>query len=327
MPLWLSFLTIPLFILYSSMENYIMKKKTSRLVLIMPLVILFLSADDLYAKKTKYIPADLPKVEETDKKYRKIVTQERNFCYECHISLGGKLKEPCIDIKESVHSQDGPQCNICHGGNPNLFDAKQAKSPEYNYVGKPKEEDIPSFCGKVECHSVAYIQFQKSAHYESVEKSGEPNCTTCHGAHNIKHSARETVSIGSCMGCHEMSFATEILTAVFDIESEFDQIQKSIAFLESKNIDVSEVNIKLSEIKGVFYQLVHVFSQDLMVFSKRIIDLEAKALHDELGKKVAMLRRIDMLYRMTFIMISSVIVIFSSYFLWSNYKRKRKHRD
>ncbi len=307
------------------MESFIMNKNIFRFVLI-PLVIISVFSGNIYAKKEKIVPAKKPVPEEAEKETRKIAGQERNFCYECHIGLSGRLKAPCIDIKESVHSQDGPQCNNCHEGNPNLFDAKQAKSKDYNFTGKPRKEDIPAFCGKVECHSEAFFQFQKSAHYESVKKLGEPNCTTCHGVHNIKHSVRGIMSIGSCVGCHELSYATEIMSSVFNIEGEFEVIEKSIAFLESKNIDVGEVSTKLSEIKGVFYQLVHVFSQDLMVFSKRIIDLEAKALHEELGKKVAMLRRIDMLYMMTLATITIIIVAFSFYFLYSNYKRKRKYK-
>ncbi|MCU0821184.1 MAG: hypothetical protein MUC95_01765 [Spirochaetes bacterium] len=286
---------------------------------------MFLFAGDLYAGKEKKITDETTAAGSPARQIKKIVPQERNFCYECHIGLSGRLKEPCIDIKESVHSQEGPQCDSCHGGNPNLFDAKQAKSDAYNYIGKPVAAEIPYYCGKVECHNMAYFQFQKSAHYGSLKETGEPNCTTCHGAHNIKQSARETMAIGSCIKCHEMNYATEIVTSVFDIESEFDQIQKSITFLEEKNIDVGDVNLKLSEIKRIFYQLVHVFSQDLMVFSKRIIDLEAKALHDELGKKVAMLRRIDTLYMLTFITVTTTIILFCAYFLWSNYKRKQEY--
>ena len=192
-----------------------MNKNSFRLVLTLPLVILFIFADNLYAKKEKKIPAEMPNAEEPEKQITKAIAQERNFCYECHSSLSGKLKNPCIDIKDSVHTQGVLQCNSCHGGNPNLFDAKQSMSKEDNFVGRPKKEDIPALCGKVECHNVAYVQFQKSDHYESVKKTGEPNCTTCHGVHNTRLSVRETLSIGSCIGCHEISYAAEILTAVF----------------------------------------------------------------------------------------------------------------
>lgn len=299
-----------------------MKKNKISFVLLLLVAAAVAFACNIYAEENKLI--DNEKEAVPGEKQERIITQERNFCYECHMGLRGRLKEPGVEFKESVHSMEGRQCNICHGGNPNLFDEKQAKSDRYNFRGKPADSVIPSFCGRIECHSVAYFQFQKSAHFQSVKETGEPSCITCHGTHNIKRSSREVMSITACVGCHDIRYAREIINAVFEIEDEFKEIQKSISFLESKNIDVGEVVSKLSEIKGIFYQLVHVFSQDLMVFSKKIIDLEAKALRDELGKKVAMLKRIDLLYMLTFITISIIIMIFISYFLYSNYKRKEK---
>ena len=57
-----------------------------------------------------------------------------------------------------VHSQVGLSCHDCHGGNPDPKlgdDIGGAMDPKYKpnpYVGAPKRQDIPDFCGR--CHSV-----------------------------------------------------------------------------------------------------------------------------------------------------------------------------
>jgi len=262
-----------------------------------------------------------------DEGKKRKIPGDRNFCYECHMGLKRKLKRPCIQWKKSVHVQDGTQCNLCHGGNPNLFDAKQAKSAKYNYIGKPEKKDMGAFCGREECHSDAYSQFQKSVHIEIARKKGKPNCTTCHGVHNIKRSSKEAMSVKTCFECHSKKFATEIIGEVFEIEKDIKKVQNNINFLTEKNVDVREITSKLDETKDIFFQLVHVFSKDLMVFSRKIINLELQNLQKEVDKQVAMLRRIDLLYKLTFISILSIIFIFIIYYFRNITRRRRRNKE
>lgn len=246
-----------------------------------------------------------------------------NSCVECHKGLKGNLRDVFLEWEKSIHAQKGNKCNICHGGNPNVFDKRKAKDKEYNFIGIPKKKEIDDYCGRLECHSIALFQLKKSPHYKSVLETGEPNCTSCHGKHNIQRSSINIMSDKTCSGCHSVEYSREIIKMVFSIEKDFDNIKKSIDYLLEKNADVWEISSNFSETKHLFHQLVHIFSREEMQFTTRIIDLEIGALKDDLKDKIAMIKRVNLLYVLTIINIIAIISGFFLYNLWS-YIRKKK---
>jgi hypothetical protein len=106
--------------------------------------------------------------------------------------------------QKGAHAAAGLSCHDCHGGNPDprladdlgAMDEHFAAAP---YVGAPKREDVPRFCGR--CHSDPdYMkrfkpdarvdqerEYWTSRHGELL-KAGDRNvatCVDCHGAHGI----------------------------------------------------------------------------------------------------------------------------------------------
>src|ERR1700756_5033777 len=75
--------------------------------------------------------------------------EEEISCVSCHKGLGGDLAKPVELWQDSIHKKNGIACYNCHGGNPKVQDM-DAMSPEAGFVGAPKENEVPKFCGK--CH-------------------------------------------------------------------------------------------------------------------------------------------------------------------------------
>ena len=127
--------------------------------------------------------------------------QKKSSCIECHAKLDDKrLSAPAIAFDNDIHRARGLSCNDCHGGDPNADTKEGAKDPRKGYLGKPKTQDIPAYCGK--CHSDANLMKrfnpslrvdQEREYYTSVHgqkiKSGETRaatCISCHSVHGIR---------------------------------------------------------------------------------------------------------------------------------------------
>ena len=155
-------------------------------------------------------------------------------CVDCHMDLQGfedyphseKLAEVSCgkchekveaEFKKSLHSQipqekDGSlmSCKDCHG----KHDIKEID----DYESRVFPLNIPRTCER--CHlekvktergSEFIKQYDKSIHYEGMEKLGlttSSNCSNCHGAHDIRavHDPDSRVSrkniIQTCANCH-----------------------------------------------------------------------------------------------------------------------------
>ena len=127
--------------------------------------------------------------------------QKKSSCIECHAKLDDKrLSAPATAFDNDIHRARGLSCNDCHGGDPNADTKEGAKDPRKGYLGKPKTQDIPAYCGK--CHSDANLMKrfnpslrvdQEREYYTSVHgqklKSGEmraATCISCHSVHGIR---------------------------------------------------------------------------------------------------------------------------------------------
>ena len=97
------------------------------------------------------------------------VQAEDTVCITCHGGLPGKYGEPVKLWKGSIHSENGITCNACHGGDPK--DAANAMKKERGFLGAPKYNDVPQFCGR--CHVGVLKDYQASAHGRALS-TGRP---------------------------------------------------------------------------------------------------------------------------------------------------------
>jgi len=246
-----------------------------------------------------------------------------NFCIDCHSNLEGNLKSVVNKWGKSPHAKKGNKCNICHGGNPGVNDASLSKSKRYSFIGKPGNKISISLCGRGECHDTAINQFIKGPHYQSVLKTGEPNCVTCHGSHNIQHSSGNILSEKTCTACHKTKYSAEIIKLILDIDKKIRKIEKKIEFLRERNAKAQDIEDRFSKIKKLFFQIVHVFSGDDIKFTERIIELEIISLKDNLKTKIAIVNRLDLLYILTLIFSFLLILGFVVYII-TIVNRKRR---
>jgi predicted CXXCH cytochrome family protein len=126
------------------------------------------------------------------------VLGQANSCVDCHSRLDGELKAPVDSFAQDIHGQFGLSCRDCHGGNPSTDDVDKAK--DKTFLGSPKRDRIPAFCGG--CHADAARmrtfnpalrtdqlgQYWTSRHGQRL-KTGDTKvavCTDCHGVHGIQ---------------------------------------------------------------------------------------------------------------------------------------------
>lgn len=149
--------------------------------------------------------------------------QKKSSCIECHSRLDDpRLSAPAKLFDNDIHHARGLSCNDCHGGDPNADTKEGAKDPRKGYLGKPKTQDIPAYCGK--CHSDANLMKrfnpslrvdQEREYYTSVHgkllKSGETRvatCISCHSVHGIRAISDPLSSVypsnvaETCSKCH-----------------------------------------------------------------------------------------------------------------------------
>ena len=92
-------------------------------------------------------------------------------CITCHSALPGKYSEPVKLWQGSIHAENGIACNACHGGDPK--DAANAMKKERGFLGAPKYNDVPAFCGR--CHVGVLKDYLASGHGRALATGG-PNC-------------------------------------------------------------------------------------------------------------------------------------------------------
>jgi hypothetical protein len=189
-----------------------------------------------------------------------------NSCVECHNKLEGTLRTAVDDWKKSIHYQLGNNCNICHGGNPDINDKRLSKSKEFYYFGKPRKKQIVALCVRGDCHSSSLYQFKKGPHYTSVLQMGEPNCVSCHGEHYIRASSRNVLTDKTCSACHGIEYSRRIINSIFAIEDELVDVEKKIEFLKEKNVDMEDVVDKINSVRHLLTQIAIVKSLEFLYF-------------------------------------------------------------
>ena len=243
-------------------------------------------------------------------------------CVDCHKTLTGRLQEPVGQWKNSVHALVGNKCNLCHGGNPESKDKNGAKSPEYNFIGKPKKDQILQFCGRGGCHTTQLAQFKRGPHYQSVLKTNEPSCISCHGKHNIQRASPKIITKKLCTKCHSSIYSHEIVGSIESIENDLNKVQDNVNYLAENYADIESIQKRYLTTKHLFRELVHVFSSDEIQSTKKIIELQLSNLIVESKSKVALTKRLNLLYFMTIIFALLIITGFGVYAVIMFYRRR-----
>lgn len=196
-----------------------------------------------------------------------------NVCVQCHDAQPGRLGEPVAEWRGSIHAENGIFCNSCHGGDPK--DAAYAMSPDRGFLGKPKQDDIPAFCGR--CHVGVLESFKSSAHGKALGKGG-PTCVTCHGNHKVLKASLELINEKSCSRCHPFERAKLIREAMAATEARIVTTDRSIAAFKDRGVDTSQLEQRLFAGRNRFHTLSHVLDANTIAGSTREINADLDAI-------------------------------------------------
>lgn len=173
-------------------------------------------------------------------------------CIQCHSKLPGKYGEPVRLWQGSIHAENGIACNSCHGGDPR--DAANAMSPARGFLGAPKGDDIPAFCGR--CHVGVLKDYLTSLHGKTLGKGG-PTCVTCHGNHSVVKATLELINEKSCSRCHSFQQAEKIRSAMSETEKMILSIETRTAGFKQQGIDTERLEKGLFAVRNSFHSLFH----------------------------------------------------------------------
>ena len=180
------------------------------------------------------------------------VHAEEIVCITCHGAMPGRYGEPVKLWKGSVHEENGIACNACHGGDPR--DAANAMKKERGFLGAPKYNDVPAFCGR--CHVGVLKDYLASGHGRALA-SGGPSCVICHGSHQIVKASLELINEKACSRCHSYERAKIIRGAMRETEALIVAIDGRIKAYKQVGTDVERLEKELFATRNSFHSLFH----------------------------------------------------------------------
>ncbi|MBI5267033.1 MAG: hypothetical protein HY851_07360 [candidate division Zixibacteria bacterium] len=131
-------------------------------------------------------------------------------CKRCHYSgnrAGAPQGQMYDQYEHSVHGMEvikgnakAPVCQDCHGAHDIL--------PPDSVASSVYKQNLPKTCGR--CHIDIYATYRESIHGRSLAdgKLDAPDCSACHGEHNIQRPTDTTSSVSAghvsntCGKCH-----------------------------------------------------------------------------------------------------------------------------
>jgi len=206
------------------------------------------------------------------------VLAQETVCIQCHGGQPGRLGEPVKLWQESIHAANGISCHDCHGGDPTDF--ANAMSPAKGFLGVPKNDSIPEFCGR--CHVGVKEDYLQSAHGLALG-SGGPQCVTCHGNHRVVAASPELINREDCSRCHSYGRAEEIKSAVAATDGRIGEMEQRLARLHRLGIDVEKMKGEIFSLRNEFHRLFH--SVDVEKVRSRTDDFQHQL--DKVGGHVA----------------------------------------
>lgn len=198
--------------------------------------------------------------------------QEGNVCIECHGTLPGRLGKPVMQWKKSVHAENGITCNSCHGGDPR--DLANAMSPGRGFIGVPKEQNIPSFCGR--CHVGIKGDYLQSGHGKALGRGG-PTCITCHGNHLVLKASLDIIDEKLCGVCHSYERARLLKEAMQQTESAISRISQRLERFKHEGVDTDPLDKALFAARNHYRSLFH-------EVNTAKVTAESQQIAQELGK-------------------------------------------
>jgi len=173
-------------------------------------------------------------------------------CITCHGAMPGKYGEPVKLWQGSIHAGNGIACDACHGGDPK--DAPNAMKKERGFLGAPKYNDVPEFCGR--CHVGVLKDYLASGHGRALATGG-PNCVICHGSHQIVKASLELINEKSCSRCHSYERAKLIRGAMQETEGIIVALDARIAGYKEVGADTDRLEKELFSQRNRFHSLFH----------------------------------------------------------------------
>lgn len=203
---------------------------------------------------------------------------EKSACIECHTSdiMTPALRSIPEEWQRSWHAQNDVSCHNCHGGDPK--DPSMAMSHVRGFVGKPKDAEVPGYCGK--CHIEIMKNYLESGHGKVLKTIGKgPNCVTCHGSHSIQKATIDIINEQLCTSCHSYERAKIMKQALFLTEKKMGEIEMSLRMLKSEGLYTAEEERALFSTEVKFRALLHTVDVNLVKdstdeFTKKLEGIE-----------------------------------------------------
>lgn len=209
------------------------------------------------------------------------VQADEIVCITCHAAMAGKYGEPVKLWQGSIHAENGIACNACHGGDPK--DAANAMLKERGFLGAPKYNDVPEFCGR--CHVGVLKDYLASGHGRALSNGG-PNCVVCHGNHQIVKASLDLINEKSCSRCHSYDRAKLIKASMQETEGQIIALDARIVAYKQVGSDTERLEKELFATRNHFHSLFH--SVDV-----KKVTAESARLQAELKKLDTALNRLD----------------------------------
>ncbi len=172
-------------------------------------------------------------------------------CATCHADAA-KLKPYGIpttqfaQYRDSVHGQallvrgnrQAPACNDCH---------------DNHGAAPPGVTSIANVCAQ--CHSATRDLFVRSPHKQAFDILGLPECTACHGTHNIAFPSDEMLGTATgsvCTQCHpagstEAAAADQMRMSLEQVKAVITQAEGMLAKASRAGMDVTDARLDLDE--------------------------------------------------------------------------------
>jgi len=250
-----------------------------------------------------------------------IPADKEDNCVICHEKLDDRLKRPVDLWMAGVHYRAKGSCNMCHGGNSAAVSKKNAKTPKDSYIGTPDRYTLTASCGRGGCHSDIIAYFRSGPHYQTLLSKNEPDCTLCHGSHNVKKPNIDIIKQKACYDCHEEQNLLNIISRLMEVDKKFKAVQGHIDYLKGKHAPLGSVVDDFKKTRNMYIRLIHQSSKDDVKSYMSILEFGTKNLEGESNLKVSLIKRLDLLYIIMVTFGISIIAIFCIYALYMYSKR------